>query len=72
MTLSSRMRSCAVVVMGKDQAERLGLPWLAEIGGYGAVADPDPSLLLQPANATLPATGSTSTAAPSPSATRSA
>jgi acetyl-CoA C-acetyltransferase len=42
---------CAVVVMDKDHAERLGLPWLAEIGGYGTVAGPDPSLLLQPANA---------------------
>jgi acetyl-CoA C-acetyltransferase len=42
---------CAVVGMGKDEAERRGLPWLAEIGGYGTVAGPDPSLLLQPANA---------------------
>ena len=31
--------------------ERLGLPWLAEIGSYGTVAGPDPSLLHQPANA---------------------
>jgi acetyl-CoA C-acetyltransferase len=43
--------ACAVVVMDKANAERLGLPWLAEIGGYGTVAGPDPSLLLQPANA---------------------
>jgi acetyl-CoA C-acetyltransferase len=42
---------CAVVVMDKDEAERRGLTWLAEIGGYGTVAGPDPSLLLQPANA---------------------
>jgi acetyl-CoA C-acetyltransferase len=42
---------CAVVVMDKDVAERQGLTWLAEIGGYGTVAGPDPSLLLQPANA---------------------
>jgi acetyl-CoA C-acetyltransferase len=42
---------CAVVVMDRDEAERLGLPWLAEIGGYGSVAGPDPALLLQPANA---------------------
>jgi len=42
---------CAVVVMDKEHAERSGLPWLAEIGGYGTVAGPDPSLLLQPANA---------------------
>jgi acetyl-CoA C-acetyltransferase len=43
--------ACAVVVMGKDRAEQLGLEWLAELGAYGAVAGPDPSLLLQPANA---------------------
>jgi acetyl-CoA C-acetyltransferase len=42
---------CAVVVMDKDEAQRRGLTWLAEIGGYGSVAGPDPSLLLQPANA---------------------
>jgi acetyl-CoA C-acetyltransferase len=42
---------CAVVVMDKDEAQRQGLTWLAEIGGYGTVAGPDPSLLLQPANA---------------------
>jgi acetyl-CoA C-acetyltransferase len=43
--------ACAVVVMDKDEARRQGLTWLAEIGGYGTVAGPDPSLLLQPANA---------------------
>jgi acetyl-CoA C-acetyltransferase len=43
--------ACAVVVMGKDEAERQGLPWLAEIGSYGTVAGPDPSLLHQPAGA---------------------
>ena len=43
--------ACAVVVMGKDRAEQLGLEWLAELGAYGTVAGPDPSLLLQPANA---------------------
>jgi acetyl-CoA C-acetyltransferase len=37
--------------MSKDRAEREGLPWIAEIGAYGTVAGPDPSLLLQPANA---------------------
>jgi acetyl-CoA C-acetyltransferase len=42
---------CVVVVMDKEEAERRGLTWLAEIGGYGTVAGPDPSLLLQPANA---------------------
>jgi acetyl-CoA C-acetyltransferase len=43
--------ACAVVVMSEERAERLGLPWLARIGSYGTVAGPDPSLLLQPANA---------------------
>ena len=43
--------ACAVVVMSKDRAESEGLPWIAEIGAYGTVAGPDPSLLLQPANA---------------------
>jgi acetyl-CoA C-acetyltransferase len=43
--------ACAVVVMDAQHAERLGLPWIAEIGSYGTVAGPDPSLLLQPANA---------------------
>ena len=35
----------------KDRAAQLGLPWLAELGSYGTVAGPDPSLLHQPANA---------------------
>jgi acetyl-CoA C-acetyltransferase len=43
--------ACAVVVMSKDHARWYGLPWIAEIGAYGTVAGPDPSLLLQPANA---------------------
>jgi acetyl-CoA C-acetyltransferase len=43
--------ACAVVVMDKDQAQQRGLPWIAEIGRYGTVAGPDPSLLHQPANA---------------------
>jgi acetyl-CoA C-acetyltransferase len=43
--------ACAVVVMSAGRAAELGLPWLAEIGAYGTVAGPDPSLLLQPANA---------------------
>jgi acetyl-CoA C-acetyltransferase len=43
--------ACAVVVMDKEEAQRRGPPWLAEIGGYGTVAGSDPSLLLQPANA---------------------
>jgi acetyl-CoA C-acetyltransferase len=43
--------ACAIVVTSKEHATALGLPWLAEIGGYGTVAGPDPSLLHQPANA---------------------
>ena len=43
--------ACAVVVMSAERASELGLPWLAELGAYGTVAGPDPSLLLQPANA---------------------
>ncbi len=43
--------ACAVVVASKDYAERTGLTPLAEIGAYGTVAGPDPSLLLQPAGA---------------------
>jgi acetyl-CoA C-acetyltransferase len=42
---------CAVVVMSKEHAQRKGIPWLAELGAYGTVAGPDPSLLHQPANA---------------------
>jgi acetyl-CoA C-acetyltransferase len=38
---------------GDEQRPRrqLGLPWLAELGSYGTVAGPDPSLLHQPAEA---------------------
>jgi acetyl-CoA C-acetyltransferase len=43
--------ACAVVVMDVGRAERSGLPWIAELGSYGTVAGPDPSLLHQPANA---------------------
>lgn len=43
--------ACAVIVMSAEHATEIGLPWLAEIGAYGTVAGPDPSLLLQPANA---------------------
>jgi len=43
--------ACAVVVMDASRARQLGVPWIAEIGSYGTVAGPDPSLLLQPANA---------------------
>ncbi len=41
----------AVIVMSKAKAEALGIPWLAEIVGYGQVAGPDASLLHQPSNA---------------------
>jgi acetyl-CoA C-acetyltransferase len=43
--------ACAVVVMSAERAASLGVPRLAEIGAYGTAAGPDPSLLLQPANA---------------------
>ena len=43
--------AAAVVVMSKDRARREGLTWLAEIGAHGTVAGPDPSLVVQPANA---------------------
>jgi acetyl-CoA C-acetyltransferase len=43
--------ACAVVVTSRERAAELGLPVLAEIGGYGTVAGPDSSLLFQPANA---------------------
>ncbi len=43
--------ACAVVVMRKEKAEELGLPWIAEIGAHGNVAGPDSSLHSQPANA---------------------
>jgi acetyl-CoA C-acetyltransferase len=43
--------ACAVVVTTAERAAELGLGWVAEIGAHGAVAGPDPSLLLQPANA---------------------
>jgi acetyl-CoA C-acetyltransferase len=41
----------ALIVTSVDQAERLGVTPLAEIVGYGQVAGPDASLLLQPAHA---------------------
>jgi acetyl-CoA C-acetyltransferase len=41
----------AVVVVSKAVAERLGAKPLGEVVGYGQVAGPDASLLLQPANA---------------------
>lgn len=47
--------ACAVVLMNKDEAERLGLEWIAEIGAPGMVAGPDSTLQHQPANAILDA-----------------
>ncbi|WP_086798233.1 acetyl-CoA C-acyltransferase [Streptomyces caniscabiei] len=47
--------AAAVVVMSTDRARREGLTPLAEIGAYGTVAGPDPSLLVQPAGAVLDA-----------------
>jgi acetyl-CoA C-acetyltransferase len=41
----------AMVVMSKAAAERLGATPMAELVGYGMVSGPDPSLMLQPANA---------------------
>jgi acetyl-CoA C-acetyltransferase len=41
----------AVVVMSAERARFEGLTPLAEIGAYGTVAGPDPSLLVQPAGA---------------------
>ncbi|WP_432166183.1 acetyl-CoA C-acyltransferase [Streptomyces sp. bgisy031] len=43
--------ACALVVTSREYAERVGAEPLAEIGAYGTVAGPDPSLLAQPANA---------------------
>jgi acetyl-CoA C-acetyltransferase len=43
--------ACALVVTSRDWAEEHGLSWIAEIRAHGEVAGPDPSLLLQPANA---------------------
>lgn len=43
--------AAALVVTSRSYAEERGLPWLAEILAHGEVAGPDPSLLLQPANA---------------------
>ena len=43
--------ACAVVVMSRAAASRLGAPVIAEIGAHGVVAGPDASLQSQPANA---------------------
>jgi acetyl-CoA C-acetyltransferase len=49
--------AAAVVVMSRERADRLGLPWLAEIGAHGNVAGPDNHLHLQPAAAIRHALG---------------
>jgi acetyl-CoA C-acetyltransferase len=49
--------ACAVVVMSRAAAERLGAPILAEIGAHGTVAGPDNSLQSQPSNAIRKALG---------------
>jgi len=43
--------AAAMIVTSKERAEALGKQPLAEIIGYGQVAGPDASLLLQPSNA---------------------
>jgi len=47
----------AMVVMSRAAAERLGCTPVAELVAYGMVAGPDPSLMLQPANAIKQALG---------------
>jgi acetyl-CoA C-acetyltransferase len=47
----------AMIVMSKAAAERLGCTPIAELVSYGMVAGPDPSLLVQPANAIKQALG---------------
>jgi acetyl-CoA C-acetyltransferase len=47
--------ACAMVLMSRDEAERRGLEWLAEIVNTGAVSGPDASLLGQPSAALLDA-----------------
>ena len=43
--------ACALIIASKEWAQEHGLTWIAEIRAHGEVAGPDPSLLLQPANA---------------------
>jgi acetyl-CoA C-acetyltransferase len=49
--------ACAVVVMSRAAADRLGAPILAEIGAHGTVAGPDNSLQSQPSHAITKALG---------------
>ncbi|MET0965533.1 MAG: acetyl-CoA C-acetyltransferase [Nakamurella sp.] len=43
--------AAAVIVMSKDEAQRRGLDWIAEIGAHGMIAGPDSSLQDKPARA---------------------
>ncbi|WP_206022665.1 MULTISPECIES: acetyl-CoA C-acetyltransferase [unclassified Salinibacterium] len=43
--------ACALVIMSKEEAEKRGLEWIAEIGAPGMVAGPDSTLQHQPAAA---------------------
>jgi acetyl-CoA C-acetyltransferase len=43
--------AAALVLTSRENAERLGLPWLAVVGASGQVAGPDNSLHSQPSNA---------------------
>ncbi len=43
--------AAALVLMSKDEAERRGLDWIAEITTHGAIAGPDSSLQDKPARA---------------------
>ena len=54
--------AAAVIVMSKAKAEELGVTPLGELVGYGQVAGPDTSLLLQPSRAITQALGKASKA----------
>jgi acetyl-CoA C-acetyltransferase len=43
--------AAALIITSREHAEKLGVPVLAELTGWATVSGPDPSLLLQPANA---------------------
>ncbi|MET0866014.1 MAG: acetyl-CoA C-acetyltransferase, partial [Nakamurella sp.] len=43
--------AAAVIVMSKEEAQRRGLDWIAEIGAHGMIAGPDSSLQDKPARA---------------------
>ena len=50
-TSSQLSDGAAVVVMSRDEAERRGLGWIAEITAHGMIAGPDSSLQDKPARA---------------------